>query len=240
MGEEARVYARTCGAIYVLIFLSSIVSVGFAGNLVVAQNATATAAKILASEQLWRWGYSAEIFTMLCDIVIAWLLYVLLAPVHRNLALLAAVFRVTYVAGYIPAVLANVMVLPLLHQHLQQSAMLAVRTHDLGWAISLIFFGANLALVGYLVGRPPIAVPWLAVALEISGACYIINSFTGFISPPLHAVIFPWVLLPPFVGELGLTFWLLFTRRFNETLTATPTGVMPASKSRVDSINPSV
>jgi hypothetical protein len=222
MAEDTRLYARTCGAIYVLIFLSAIISVGFAGNLVVEQNAPATSAKILASEQLWRSGYSAEIFTMLCDVVVAWLLFVLLAPVQRNLALLAALFRVTYVAGYIPAVLANAMVLPLLHQQLQQAAMIAIRTHDLGWAISLIFFGANLALVGYLIGRPPIGVLWLAIALEISGACYIINSFTLFIAPPLHALIYPWVLLPPFVGELGLTFWLLFTRRFDREITIEP------------------
>lgn len=214
MGQDARLYARTCGFIYVLIFLTAFVSVGFAGRLVVEGDAHATATKILASEQLWRAGYSAEIFTMLCDVAVAWLLYVLLAPVNRSIALLAAFFRLTYVAGYVPAVLANVMVLPLLHQHLEQAAMFAVRAHDPAWSISLVFFGANLALVGYLIARAPIGVRWLAVALEVAGACYIINSFTIWMAPPVHAVIYPWILLPPFVGELSLTFWLLLTRRF--------------------------
>ncbi len=215
MAQDARVYARTCGLIYVLIFLSSFVSVGFAGHLVVEGNAQATASNILASEQVWRAGYSAEIFTMLCDVAIAWLLYVLLGPVNSGIALLAAFFRLTYVAAYVPAVLANVMVLPLLHQHLQQAAMFAVRAHDPAWAISLVFFGANLALAGYLIARAPIGVRWLAVALQIAGACYVINSFTIWMAPPVHAVIYPWILLPPFVGELSLTFWLLCTRRFN-------------------------
>ena len=215
MSNNLRVYARACGFIYLLIFLSSFVSVGLAGRLIVAGNAAATADKILASEQLWRAGYSAEIFTMLCDVAIAWLLYVLLAPVNRNLALLSALFRIVYVGAYVPAVVANLMVLPLLHQHLPQAAMLAVRAHDPAWAVSLVFFGASLALVGYLIARAPIGVLWLAIALEITGACYIINSFTIFLSPMVHAVIYPWILLPPFVGELGLTFWLLFTRRFN-------------------------
>lgn len=215
MPQEARVYARTCGFIYVLIFLSAFVSVGLAGRLVVEGDAPATASKILASEQIWRAGYAAEILTMLCDVTIAWLLYVLLAQVNRHLALLAAFFRLTYVAGYIPAVLANVMVLPLLHQHLQQAALFAVRTHDPAWSISLVFFGANLVLVGYLIGRAPVDVRWLAVALELAGACYIVNSFTIFIAPAVHALIYPWILLPPFVGEVGLTCWLLFTRRFN-------------------------
>lgn len=215
MAQDLRIYARTCGFIYVSIFLASLVSFGFAGRLIVQDNAAATADRILASEQLWRAGYSAEIFTMLCDVTIAWLLYVLLAPVHRNLALLAALFRVTYVASYVPAVLANVLVLPLLHQHLRQAAMWAVRAHDPAFAISLVFFGANLVLVGYLIARAPVGVRWLAVALEIAGACYIINSFTIFIAPTVHALVYPWILLPPFVGEVGLTLWLLFTRRFD-------------------------
>src|SRR5579862_461658 len=214
MTEGSRVYARACGFVYLLIFLSAFVAVGFAGRLVVEDNGPATAAKILANEQIWRAGYSAEIFTMLCDVTIAWLLYVLLAPVNRNLALFAAFFRLTYVAAYVPAVAANVMVLPLLHQHLQQAAMFAVRAHDPAWSISLVFFGANLAIVGFLVGRAPVSVRWLALALEVSGACYIINSFTIYMAPSLHALIYPWILLPPFVGELSLTFWLLFTRRF--------------------------
>ena len=224
MAREARVYARTCGFIYVLVFLSGFVSFGLAGRLIAAGDAPATAAKILASEQLWRAGYSAEIFTMICDVAIAWLLYVLLAPVNRNLALLAAFFRLMYVAAYVPAVLANVMVLPLLHQHLEKAAMFAVGAHDPAFAISLVFFGANLALVGYLIARPPVGVRWLAVALELAGACYIINSFTIFMAPPVHAFIYPWILLPAFVGELGLTFWLLFTRRFSEVVLHARTG----------------
>lgn len=226
MAQEARAYARACGFIYLLIFLSAFVSVAFAGRLIVEGDVHASAAKILASERLWRAGYSAEIFTMLCDVAIAWLLYVLLTPVNRNLALLAAFFRVTYVAGYVPAVLANVVVLPLLHQHLQEAAMLAVRTHDLAWSISLVFFGANLALVGYLIGRAPIGVRWLAFALELAGACYIVNSFTRFIAPQAHAFLSPWILIPPFVGELSLTFWLLFTARFNDVAMH---GAAPAS-----------
>jgi len=215
MTADARLYARTCGFVYVLIFLAAFIAIGLTGRLIVDGNPTATAANILASEHLWRAGYSAEIFTMLCDVAVAWLLYVLLAPVNRNVALLAAFFRITYVAGYVPAVLANVMVLPLLHQHLQQAAWFAIRMHDPAWSISLIFFGANLAIVGYLIARAPVNVGWLAVALEVAGACYIINSFTLYLTPQLHAFLYPWILLPPFVGELSLTFWLLFTRRFN-------------------------
>ncbi len=217
MVDRARVYARTCGWIYVLIFVAGLFGEVFvSGRLVVTGDTSSTVSRILASEELWRLGYAAQILTMLCDVAVAWLLYVLLAPVERNLSLLAAFFRLTYVAAYAAAPLAYIAVVPLAHQHLLQAVTFALQMHNSAFALSLVFFGANLALVGYLIGRAPINVRWLCIALEVAGACYIINSFTAFAARPLHAVLYPWILIPPFFAELSLTFWLLFTRRFNQ------------------------
>ncbi len=214
--SQARTYARTCGFVYVLIFAASIPGeLLIMGNLIVDGNPAATVAKIVASQQLWRAGYSAEMLTMIFDVAIAWLLYVLLAPVHRQLALLAGFFRLTYVAIYAPAVIANVVALPLAAQHLVTAVDFALHVHNEGFALSLIFFGANLAIAGYLIGRSPINVRWLSIVLEAAGAAYIVNSFAIFLAPPVHAVLYPWILLLPFAGEVSLTIWLLFTKRFD-------------------------
>jgi len=214
--SEARTYARTCGVVYVLIFATAIPGeLLVMGRLIVEGNPTATVAKILASQQLWRAGYSAEMLTMIFDVVIAWLLYVLLAPANRKLALLAAFFRLTYVAIYAPAVIANVAALPLAQQHLVTAVDFALHVHNEAFALSLIFFGANLAIAGFLIGCVPIGVRWLSMALEAAGAAYIVNSFALFLAPSVQAVFYPWILLLPFVGEIGLTLWLLFTRRFD-------------------------
>lgn len=215
MVEQLRAYARACGVIYVLIFVAAIFGEVFAARLVDSSNAAVIAVNVVKSEATWRLGYSAQAFTMLCDVTVSWLLYVLLAPVNRNLALLAAFFRLTYVAAYAPAVIANVAVLRLAQQHNSAAALFAVRMHDTAFAASLIFFGANLLIAGYLIARAPIAVAWLSVALQAAGVCYIVNTFTIFMAPAIHALISPWILLPPFVGELSLTFWLLFTRKFD-------------------------
>jgi len=210
-----RNYARACGVIYVLIFVAAIFGEIFAARLVDDGSAAATVANITGAEGTWRLGFTAQAFTMLCDVAVSLLLYVLLVPVNRNVALLAAFFRLTYVAAYVPAVLGNIAVLRFAQQHQVDATLFASRIHDSAFALSLIFFGANLLVVGYLIGRLPIAVRWLSIALEVAGACYIVNTFTIFIAPPLHAVLYPWILLPPFVGELALTFWLLFTHKFD-------------------------
>ena len=56
-------------------------------------NAAATAANIMAGESLFRLGFSAELLHLACDVAVAMLLYALLRPVDRNIALLAAFMR---------------------------------------------------------------------------------------------------------------------------------------------------
>jgi len=70
------------------------------GSLIVPRDPTATANNILGSETLFRVGLAGEMLTCACDVALAMILYVLLKPVSRNLALLAAFFRLTFVGIY--------------------------------------------------------------------------------------------------------------------------------------------
>lgn len=53
---------------------------------------------ILASEGLWRFSVAAELFYLLCAVVLVAIFYVLLRPVSRDLALLAVLFNLVSVA----------------------------------------------------------------------------------------------------------------------------------------------
>src|SRR5438270_5835995 len=61
-------------------------------KLIVAGNAAATASNIVNHEMLFRLGFAAYLLEALCDVALALVLYVLLKPVNRNLALLSAFF----------------------------------------------------------------------------------------------------------------------------------------------------
>src|SRR5438270_1111067 len=100
MVEQLRVHARACGVIYVLIFIAAIFAEVFAGRLVADSTPALITGNVIKSEGIWRLGFSAQAFTMLCDVAISWLLYVLLSPVNPSVALLSAFFRLTYVAAY--------------------------------------------------------------------------------------------------------------------------------------------
>ena len=89
-----QLYARICGVLYVYILVAGTFAALFVrSKLVVSRDAAATAANIMAGESLFRLGFSAELLHLACDVAVAMLLYALLRPVDRNIALLAAFMR---------------------------------------------------------------------------------------------------------------------------------------------------
>ncbi len=86
-------YARTAGALFLLTMVA-----GFFGEvyvpskLIVSGDAALTAANLGNSPYLFRLGFAAYLVEALCDVTLAWLFYILLRPVHKDLALLAAFF----------------------------------------------------------------------------------------------------------------------------------------------------
>src|SRR5437868_14914233 len=79
------------------MFLISFVAGSFGefyvpSKLIVTGNAAATVSNILDHEMLFRLGFAGYLLEALCDVALALVLYVLLKPVHRNLALLSAFF----------------------------------------------------------------------------------------------------------------------------------------------------
>jgi hypothetical protein len=69
-------------------------------QLVVSGNATATAHNVIASDLLFRLGFLAYLVEAVTDVALAFLLYVLLRPVHTNLAFLAVLFRLMATATF--------------------------------------------------------------------------------------------------------------------------------------------
>jgi hypothetical protein len=215
-----RTLGRLTGGLYLYIMVAAMFAEAFVRDrLVVTGDAAATARNIASSEALWRWGVAADVSTTLCDIAVAALLFVLLRPVSRTGSLCAAFFRLAYAA----AMTANAVFLlaPMLLlggapgrsatelSQIQSLLMYALRLHAAGFDIALVFFGAHLVLVGVLIARSTFLPRLLGAALAVAGVCYVANSFIGFVAPGLASSLFPWILLPGFLAEAGLTLWLL-------------------------------
>lgn len=227
MGAQSKVlspqtYARVGGILYLFI----IAAAGFAemyvrGTLVVLGDPAATAANISSNETLFRLGLAGEMLTCVCDVTLAMILYVLLKPVNKNLALLGALFRLAFVAFYSVTKLFEIQALVALGQgshlasfeapQLHTLAYMAIKVHSLGYGASFLFFGICCGLFGYLISRSGYFPILVGVLLAVGGVGYVVFSLAQIVSPGFAGrVLFPWLLLPAFVGELTLSLWLTF------------------------------
>jgi len=78
-----------------------------------------------------------------------------------------------------------------------------------GFYIAMVFFGAQIISVGYLITRSTLVPPLLGVLLLLGGSSYIINSFTNFLAPTIGAHLAPFIIPIAILGEGALTLWLL-------------------------------
>jgi hypothetical protein len=69
------------------------------GKVIVRRDAAATARNIVTYETLFRVGTAGELLTCILDVAVATIIYVLVRPMNRVLALLSLLLRVTFVAS---------------------------------------------------------------------------------------------------------------------------------------------
>jgi hypothetical protein len=216
--ESPVLQARTAGGLWWLCIVAGIGGFIAGGPLIVANDAAATAAKILANESLFRLGFAANLVSGLSYVGVTVFLYYVLKPVSRSLSLLAAFFGLAGVAIGGVAWVSQLGVLILLHgdqylsafttSQLQALALFALKLQTLVFTIGVVFFGIQCIVMGCLVARSTFLPRILGVLLAIGGTCYVIASFSSFLLP-LGARLVPIIMPVALIGEGSLGVWLL-------------------------------
>src|SRR6185295_12363796 len=99
--NSVQTYARTAGVLFLVSIIAGGFGEGYAPNVLIHGNdAAATVAALKAQEPLFRLSFAAYLVEAICDIAIALIFYILLRPVSRGLALLAAFFGILSTATY--------------------------------------------------------------------------------------------------------------------------------------------
>lgn len=162
--RRASSYARLGGALYlVIIVIGALGQLLVKDRLIVAGDPATTAANIVANQTLWRATIAGEIGYLACAVALGWVLYLLLRPVNRELALLGVFFNLVSIAVEVVArsqliatllLLGNASYLSAFEpRQLQTLAYLTLRMHDYGFGLSLIFFGIVCVVFGELIRR---------------------------------------------------------------------------------------
>ncbi len=213
-------YAGIAGVLYLFIIVAGIFNEAFVlDKLIVSGDATATVNNIRASELLYRIGISGTIIMLACAVAVALIFYVLLRPVSRPLALLATSFNLVSISVDLVGKLSLFTVLlfsgdaaylqSFEPDQLHALAYVSLRVHSVGYNISLVFFGINCLIWGYLIFKSGYFPKTLGILMVICGICYIANSFAWFLAPAIAGGLFPAILLPCLVAEASLCLWLM-------------------------------
>ena len=211
--------ARIAGGLWLIVIAAA--SFGFIAlsGLIVREDPAATATNILANESVFRLSFLADLVAGLCYVGVTVLLYELLKPVSRSLSLLAAFFGLGGIAFGGPYYLCRLAPLVLLRgdeylsvftpSQLQAMALMSLKLYGFAFNISMVLFGLQCFIAGYLIVRSKFLPPIPGVLLAIGGATYVIVSFAKFLSPSLGAALSPFIAPAGLVGEGTVTLWLL-------------------------------
>jgi hypothetical protein len=214
-----QLYARISGIFYLILIACGFFAEFFVrSHAIVSGDPAATAHNIMAAETLYRAACASDVTVLICDVVLTMTLYVLLAPVNRNLAMLMAFFHLVaasvlatdLINHYEPLLLLNgAKYLSAFQQdQLQALAYVAIRAHSIGYNISVIFFAANLLVLSYLIVRSTFLPKLLGVIVAIAGVSYLVNCYGNILAPQMLGPLSDFLLLPGFVAELSLALWL--------------------------------
>jgi hypothetical protein len=186
-----------------------------APKLIIPGHVDQTIANISANPRTFVIFILCYLVNFIGDIVIAWALYYLFAPVNRAISLLAALFRLMYtaiaLAGWFNLVIVYRMLTNPEYQTvfgtgpLQAQVDLMLHAFRYDWAISIEIFALHLVLIGVLIFRSGYVPKWLGIALILDGIAWIVSNLAPYLYPRANLGL----LQPFFWIELVFMLWLL-------------------------------
>jgi Domain of unknown function (DUF4386) len=224
--RSPQLYARLAGGFYLaIIVLGAFGELCVRAALVVPGDPMATANAIAASPMLWRLGIAGDLLMHVLDIPVIVILYVLLRPMNRDLAIFATAINIVQTSVLalnklnliVPTLLisgVDVASAPMVFvgfsaEQLRSLSFLAIKLHSYGFGVGLIFFGVACLARSVLIYCSDFFPKFLGVLMFIAGVAYLINSFSLLLAPSIATLLFPVILLPPLVGESLLALWLI-------------------------------
>lgn len=214
---SARRYVRIAAALMIVtVFAGGFGEMYVPSKLIVGSDAAATAANLRESQPLFRAGFAAYLVEAICDIALAWIFFILLRPVHRDLALLTVFFGLVATATFAAAemlyfssslVLRDAAYLRSFTSDQQNTiALLAVKTFSLGAGVFMVFYGIAMLIRGVLMFRSGYLPRTLGALLAVAGLGFTTRAFLVVLAPRYASSL---LLLPMFLALGSMIVWFL-------------------------------
>ena len=198
-----------------MTIIGGIFAQGFVSNRLISfSDAGVTANNLLANQSLFQISFTVYLIEMACQVAATALFYILLSPVSRNIALVAAFIDLT---GSIIKTLSRLFYITPLFvlsgtpalsafnaDQLRALALLLLKINDRGAALALAFFGVSGTLTAYLIFRSTFLPRILGILGMIASAGWL-----RFFYPPLRYPPFMFIALFAISVAALEIFWLI-------------------------------
>ena len=179
--------SRIAGILYILIAVASGVAHGYVpSTLLVAGDSAATLANLSANPGLFRLGFGSELLILLSEVALSVLLYFLLRPVGKSIAMMASAFRLVMTTIHGLNLLNYFFALEIVKMTIfppdQQQALLELflTGHARGFSIGIVFLIPHMFLLGYLMLKALYIPKPIGALFVVAGVGYLIDSVLRF------------------------------------------------------------
>lgn len=211
--------AKAAGFLYLFTMATAIFGESYVrGRLIAPGDAVQTAKNVAASEWLYRISIASDLIMIVAVVILVWALYVVLEPVNRRVALLAAFLRLVENAIAAAGIINSFIVLRVLSgtkyleafetAQLQMLARLFLGAQGASLGIAFVFCGVGSTVFSYLWLRSRYIPRALAALGIFSSLVLAVVGLAIMVFPGLAAMGLTY-MVPMFFYEVGLGLWLL-------------------------------
>src|SRR4051812_15110250 len=211
--------ARLAGALWLIVIVVSIASIFVNPSIDHGGSVAQAAAGVLAAETPYRLAFALLFFGSLCYLGVTALLYELLRPVDKSVAIFGAFASLAGITIGAASAVNELTALGLLKEasavgavaanQLQGIAQVFLR-EETEFKVGMVFFGCHIISIGYLILRSTFLPRIIGGVLVAGGASYIITSFATFVAPALGDRLAPFVIPIAILGDGSLPAGVLF------------------------------
>jgi glucan phosphoethanolaminetransferase (alkaline phosphatase superfamily) len=213
---SVKTYSRAVGIFLILTMVG-----GWFGEVQIPSqfmtgDAATTAAQLRVNEGLFRLGFAAYLVEAFSDLVLAWLFYVLLKRVHRDLALLSAFFGIVSMSLFAvtkmfyfsaPMFLKGSSYLTAFSpEELETLAKVYLSLYGGLSGLFMLFYGTAWIIRGYLTFRSSYLPRFLGVLMVLAGIGFVAKNITKVLAPAYSSDL---LLALMFLNVLVLAGWMI-------------------------------
>lgn len=213
---SVKTYSRAVGIFLILTMFGGWFGEMYVPSVIMTGDAATTATQLRLNDDLFRLGFAAYLVEAFSDIVLAWLFYVLLKPVHRDLALLSAffglvsmsLFAVTQMFYFSAPMFLNgsryLTAFPPEQREALASVFLSLYARLSG--LSMLFYGTAWIIRGSLTLKAGYLPRFLGVLMIAAGLGFVAKNVTRVLAPAYSSDM---LLAPMLLNAVVVAIWML-------------------------------